>query len=105
MTINRSCVLAGHGRSITSESSVTPLFIQQTIERPPAFVKVYVCFSRVKQKLSRIEMRTRDRIYCQTIRTVRDISRDDRARIATCTLRTLTDRLKENYRIDNMLYS
>ena len=30
----------------------------------------------------------------------RDISRDDRARIATCSLRTLTDRLKENYSID-----
>ena len=50
--------------------------------------------------LGRIETRTRDRIYCQTIRTVRDISRDDRARIATCSLRTLTDRLKENYSID-----
>ena len=50
--------------------------------------------------LGRIEMRTRDMIYCQTIRTVRDISRDDRARIATCSLRTLTDRLKENYSID-----
>ena len=75
----------------------TPLFIQQTIERRPAFAKVYVCFSRIKKMLGRIETRTRDRIYCQTIRTVRDISRDDRARIATCSLRTLTDRLKENY--------
>ena len=45
-------------------------------------------------------MRTRDRIYCQTKRTVRGISRDDRARIATCSLRTPTDRLKENYSID-----
>ena len=51
---------------------------------------------------------SRDRMYCQTIRTVRDISRDDRARIATCSLRTSTDRqtdrqtdrLKENYSID-----
>ena len=42
--------------------------------------------------IGRTETRTRDRIYCQTIRTVRDISRDDRARIATCSLRTLTDR-------------
>ena len=57
--------------------------------------------------LGRIETRTRDRIYCQTIRTVRDISRDDRARIATCGLRTPTDRqtdrqadrFKENYSI------
>ena len=70
MTINCSCVLAGHGRSITSESSVTPLFIQQTIERRPAFAKVYVCFSRIKKMLGRIETQTRDRIYCQTIRTV-----------------------------------
>ena len=50
--------------------------------------------------LGRIETRTRDRIYCQTMRTVRDISQDDRARIATCSLRTLTDILKENYSID-----
>ena len=50
--------------------------------------------------LGRTETRTRDRIYCQTMRTVRDISRDGRARIATCSLRTLTDRLKENYSID-----
>ena len=50
--------------------------------------------------LGRTEMRTRDRMYCQTIRTVRDISRDDRAIIATCNLRTPTDRLKENYSID-----
>ena len=38
---------------------------------------------------------------CQTIRTVRYISRDDRARIATCSLRTLADRLKENYSVDD----
>ena len=49
-------------------------------------------FSRIKKLLRRTEMRTRDRIYCQTLRTVRDISRDDRARIATSSLRTLTDR-------------
>ena len=104
MTINRSCMLAGHGRSITSESSVTPLFIQQTIKRRPVFAKVYECFSRIKKKLGRIETRTRDRIYCQTIRTVTDISRDDRAIIATCSLRTLTDRLKENYSIDYYYY-
>ena len=54
----------------------------------------------VYKMLGRIEKRTRDRIYCQTIRTVRDISRDDRARIATCRLRTPTDRQK-NYSIAN----
>ena len=42
--------------------------------------------------LGRTEMQTRDKMYCQTIRTVRDISRDDRARIATCSLRTPTYR-------------
>ena len=36
----------------------------------------------------------------QSIRTVRDISRDDRARIATSRLLTSTDRLNENYSID-----
>ena len=66
-------VLVWHGRSITSESSVTPLFIQQTIERRMAFAKVYVCFLCIKKMLGRIETRTRDRIYCQMIRTVRDI--------------------------------
>ena len=35
-------------------------------------------------------------MYCQSIRTVRDISRDDQARIATCNLRTPTDRLKDS---------
>ena len=53
-----------------------------------------------KKLLGRTETLTRDRMYCQTIRTVKDISRDDRARIATCSLRTPTDRqadrLKEN---------
>ena len=58
-------------------------------------------FFAYTKKLGRIETRTRDRIlYCQTIRTVRDISRDDRAIIATCSLRTLTDKFKENYSID-----
>ena len=54
--------------------------------------------------LGRIETRTRDRMYCQTMQTVRDISQDDCARIATCSLRTLTDRLKENYSIDEISY-
>ena len=49
-------------------------------------------FFAYKKLLGRTETRTRERMYCQTIRTVRDISRDDRARIATCSLRTPTDR-------------
>ena len=55
--------------------------------------------------LGRTDTRTRERMYCQTIRTVRDISRDDRARIATCSLRTPTDRVKENYSIDVVMSS
>ena len=51
-----------------------------------------------KKMLGRIETRTCDRI--NTIRTVRDISRGDRARIATC---SLTDRFKENYSIDGWI--
>ena len=51
-------------------------------------------FFAYKKMLGRTETRTRDRMYFQTIRTVRDISRDDRSIIATCSLRTPTDRLK-----------
>ena len=45
-------------------------------------------------------MRTPVRMYLGKIRSVRDISRGDRARIATCSLRTPTDILKANYSID-----
>ena len=75
-------------------------FIQiNTCEGDPAS-RGFVCFSRIKKLLGRTETRTCDRMYCQTIRTVWDISRDDRARIATCSLLTSTDRFKENYSID-----
>ena len=37
----------------------------------------------------------------QSIRTICDISRDDRAIIAICKLRTATDRFNENYSVDN----
>ena len=57
-------------------------------------------FFAYTKMLGRTDTRTRERLYCETIRTVRDISRDDRAIIATCSLRTPTDRLKENYSID-----
>ena len=57
-------------------------------------------FLRIKKLLGRTETRTRDRMYLGRIRSVRYISRDDRARIATCSLRTPTDRLMENYSID-----
>ena len=59
-----------------------------------------------KKKLGRTETRTRDRMW-----TVRDISRDDRSRIAICSLRTTTDRhtdrqtyrVKENYSVEDVL--
>ena len=58
--------------------------------------------------LGRTDTRTRESMYCQTIRRVRYISRDDRARIATtCSLRTptegQTDRLKDTYSVDTDL--
>ena len=49
-------------------------------------------FSPIKKLLGRTETRTRDRMYLGRIQSVRDISRDNRARIATCRLRTPTDR-------------
>ena len=62
-------------------------------------ILVWVFFA-YKKILGRTETRTRDRICFQMIRPVRDISRDDRARIATCRLRTATDRCKANYSVD-----
>ena len=59
---------------------------KSTHELATRFTRGFGSFSRIKKLLSRIETRTRVRMYCQTIRTVRDISRDDRARIATCSL-------------------
>ena len=50
------------------------------------------CSSRIKTILGRTEARTRNRMCCQSIRTVGAISRDDRARIATRSLLTPTDR-------------
>ena len=52
---------------------------------------IFWMFFAYKKLLGRTETRTRDRICFQTLRTVRDISRDDWARIATCSLRTPTD--------------
>ena len=57
-------------------------------------------FFAYKKILCRTETRTRDRMYLGRIRSVRDISRDDRARIATCRLRMPTDRVKANYSVD-----
>ena len=77
---------------------------KSTHELATRFTRGFGSFSRIKKLLGRTKTRTRDRMYCQMIRIVRDISRDDRARIATCSLRTLTDRLKENYSIDEIAF-
>ena len=58
----------------------------------PVSPRFWAFFRIYKKMLGRTDTRTHERMYCQTIRTVRDISRDDRARIATCSLRTPTDR-------------
>ena len=57
-------------------------------------------FFRVKKIIGRTETRTRDRMYLGRIRKVTDIPRCDRAIIATCSLRTPTDRLKANNCVD-----
>ena len=63
--------------------------IQQTLARDSVFAIAFVFFAH-KKMLGRTETRTPERLYCQSIRTVRDISRDNRARIATCSLLTAT---------------
>ena len=78
--------------------------IQLTTRVGEAVFAIVLDVFRIKKMLGRIETQTRDRIYCQTIRTVIYISRDDRAIIATCSLRTPTDRLKENYSVDAITY-
>ena len=58
------------------------------------FPRGFECFSHKKMQ-GRTDTRTRERMYSQTIRTVRYISRYDRAIIATCSLRTPRDRLTD----------
>ena len=60
-------------------------------------------FFSYKKMLGRSETRTRERKYLGRIRSVWDISRGDRARIATCSLQTSTDRFKANYSIDSII--
>ena len=86
------------GRSACDNAGRWPFKLKH--ELATRFTRGFGSFSRIKKLLGRTETRTRDRMYCQAIRIVRNISRDDRAGIATCSLRTLTDRLKENYSID-----
>ena len=85
------------GRWPFNHSTVTALLPAPLVHSTAKCARVgfrdsYGCFSRIKKMLvGQSEMRTRDRMYCQTIRKVGDISRDGRARIATCRLQTPTD--------------
>ena len=98
-------VSAGRWRSIDRNRgsnrpfSTARCFIQHQLARESVFAIVVGCFSRVRQFLGRTETQTREMKFFQSIRTLWDISRDDRARITTCSLITATDRLK-NYSID-----
>ena len=53
------------------------LAIQMNTRQHDTISPRFLMFFAYKKMLGRIETRTRDRIYCQTIRIVRDISRDD----------------------------
>ena len=66
-------------------------FIQINTREGDPVSRGSVCFSRIQKMLGRTETRTRERMYCQSIRTVRNMSRDNRARIASCSLITATD--------------
>ena len=83
-------------RRFAGHSTVTALLPAQLVHSIAKCARVGFrdslwMFFAYKKMLGRTETRTRDRMYCQTIRTVRHISRDDRARIATFRLRTPTD--------------
>ena len=97
---NHDSVMVGRTLSDAGETMADRRLIEINRRTGHPISQRFWKFFAYKKMLGRTETRTRDRIYCQTMRTVRDISRDDRARIATCSLRTLTDRLKANYSID-----
>ena len=94
-------VMVGRTLPDAGETMADRRLIEINYPRATLYVRVFFLFAYTKI-LGRTETQTRDRIYCHAIRSVRDIYRDDRARIATCTLRTLTDRHKENYSIDTL---
>ena len=77
-------------------------FIQINTRAGDIISSRFLVFFAYKKMLGRIETRTRDRKHFQSIRTVSDTSRDDRASIATCSLLTPTEMFKENYRVDNV---
>ena len=79
--------------------------LKYTLVLAASFPRGFGYFLLIKKILGQTETRTCDRMYCQSIRTVRDVFWYDRARIAKCSLLTPTDRFKENYCIDNILCS
>ena len=109
------CKHITHARTHTPSSPFRLSLFDGSVELTPLFagrwfIKIctragdpvsrsFECFSRIKKLLGRTETRTRDSQCVQSIRTVWDISRDDRASIATSSLLTQTDRCKENYSI------
>ena len=65
------------------------------------YPRFWMFFAFIQKLLGRTESRTRDRMYCQTIRTVRDTSPEtieQELRPAVCERRQ-TDLIKENYSI------
>ena len=102
--ITRSCYCRTRSMDHQRVRRHAPFHSLETCARMALRDSLWMFFAYTKM-LVRTEIRTRDRIYCQTIRTVRDISRADRARIATCGLRTPTDRHTDLRRIivDNTL--
>ena len=89
---NHDAVMVGRTLSDTGETMADQRLIEINRCTGHPISQRFWKFFAYKKMLGRTESRTRDRIYCQTMRTVRDISRDDLARIVTCSLRTLTDR-------------
>ena len=98
--INRSCSCRPRSIDHQRVRRYAPFHSIETCARMAlrdSFFKLM--FFAYKKMLGQIETRTRDRIYCQTMQTVRDISRDDRARIATRSLRMLTDRQTDRLKV------
>ena len=114
----RLVVFAVLAQSVAAMTTLTAVFLPDTVVRSPVSPALrpfsfninlretrlrdsILCSSRIKKMLGRTETRNRDRVYCQTIRTIRCISRDGRARIAICSLRTPTE-IRRNYSIDDL---
>ena len=66
MTTLTARVLARPAGDRSTVSGVTPLFIQQTLERGSVIAIVFGFF-RVKKVIGRTEMRTHKMMYCQSI--------------------------------------